>query len=395
MLNIYLLYVSSLETGDVDVSQKVYTSFSKAVDNIDTMIHDYVTERNSENNYQIISKRDFNERKINKDPSISLGSYCFCKKKSSAWIYKKTVVEGKLWNSSKLEKVGKIGILSEINIPIDSKLLRLIKFYQFNQSNVSDDLVGIHQESEESEDLEDLEKSDSDNYTTILPNPSNYEHGKHVSFIHELKDKLKNRRSSLKGFMEPTKKEKINTQHLMFVNELNSVRQTLNQVTPPISPRFGLGRVIETPLESPVKTPIETKPMFQFIKTESTEDFSLDSSELTDSTDSYESSDLSDSIIVDESKWNEYQNKKNQTNHIESVIDDIMRMIDNSKILDKNIGLECNDFDLDSMDSMENIDSSEEWDVVEYYEGVTNSDPVKRKYIKPITNFSFDDFNEL
>ena len=131
MLNIYLIYTSSIETGDVDISKRIYTSFNKASEDIDLVIDEYITNRKSENNYQVINKEDFNIKKLNKDSTVKSGGYFFCKKKSNATIYKKIVTEG-WWNGTKIEKIGKIGILSEINIPVDDKLLRFINVMMKN-----------------------------------------------------------------------------------------------------------------------------------------------------------------------------------------------------------------------------------------------------------------------
>ena len=62
MLNIYLIYVSSLETGDVNISKKIYTSFGKSLDDIDTTVQKYIKERKLEKLSIILSKDDFSEK---------------------------------------------------------------------------------------------------------------------------------------------------------------------------------------------------------------------------------------------------------------------------------------------------------------------------------------------
>ena len=273
MLNVYLIYVSSLETGDVDISKCVYTSYGKAIEEIDNMIQQYVTDRKAEKAYRIVSKDEFDRKKLNKDSTISVGSYIFRKKKSSAWIYKKVTVEGRIWNGSKLEKVGKIGVLPEINIPVDKKLLKLIHIIQDQNRETesiesqhtceetsyntyrermrelnNDEIKSEETEDAEEEDLEVLDENESDDeYNCIKPIPSNYQHGQHVSFIKELKERLEKRRNSIMAIDILETKVKIgepNEDHQHFINNLSSIRANLYHVTPPPSPDFGLGRVI-------------------------------------------------------------------------------------------------------------------------------------------------------
>ena len=480
MLNIYLIYVSSIETGDVNVSKRVYTSFGKAKDDIDGMIKQYVTDRKSENNYRIVNKSEFDVKKLNKDSSMSIGGYFFCKKNSSSWIYKKVVVEGRIWCGSKLEKVGKISILSEINIPVDKKLLRLIKNIQDEKedvigsgeslelikssestkselteltelsepiikTNVMNDLfkelvqniskkdsIDTYDYDEEDTESEEIE-SDTDNYTISRSNPSNYEHGKHVSFIHELKMKLEKRRCSIMNFEVPISNIEIgkpNDEHLVFINTLSNIKNKLTRITPPSSPNFNLGRVIENiPVKmfenieyelnfeddsvtwesSDEESEIVIKESYEYIlmSESSDEDFLLDipevtglpevpkyfpDSELTESTEfseSYESSEISDSsgisdsseLIPEPPQVPDSPEDSYVDDHIEQIVDDIMKVVNFNTIKSSSNMTEVKSAD-NSMKYDKNIDDiTEEWDIMEYYEGITNSDPVPRKYI--------------
>lgn len=214
MLNIHLIYVSSLETGDVEISRKIHTSFIGAVEDIDNVIQKYITDKKLENNFKILSKEEFDNKKLIKDTSLLAGGYCFRKKKSSVNIYKKIVIEGKLWNGYKIEKIGKMGIISDISIPVDNKLLQFVQ--SDNLKEVKDELV----------------------INLDQPKPSNYEHGKHVSFIQELKDRLDKRRNSIMNIEVPEKSEIVENK---FAKSLTESKNNLKHVTPPPSPNFGLG----------------------------------------------------------------------------------------------------------------------------------------------------------
>jgi len=355
MLNIYLIYVSSLETGDVDVSKRVYTNHGKAVEDIDIMIDQYVTDRKSDNNYKVFNKEDFDVKKINKDSTLGIGSYIFCRKKSTVWIYKKVVGDGRIWSGTKLEKVGKIGILSEVNIPVDKKLLRLIKFVQedIDTHNEVNKPNNMSNENEISEDSDEDCEEDLDNYVTFQAEPSNYEHGQHVSFIQELKMKLEKRRNSIMNFKIPETVIDIgkpNEEHARFIHELGNVKNRLNRITPPSSPNFGLGRVIDNPKDKMFELgPIDEE------SSELTWDSSDEESEIM-ITETYvipelpplpklpeeipvptvpeyteyrsDSEDLSDESIVSDSD----QEYEIPDDHIEKIVDDIMRMVNSNMI---------------------------------------------------------------
>ena len=176
MLNVYLVYVSSV-TGDVEVLKTVYTSFNKASEDLNTIIDQYIGNHKI-TSFRVFDKDIFDSKIIGKDTSIPVETYCFAKKTSEVLIYKKVVLEGRLWNGAKLDMRGKIGI-SEINIPVDQKLLRLIQT--------------LHGETPEVIEIPAAPPGPDDSYKVIKPGPSNYEHGQHVSFIQELKDRIERR----------------------------------------------------------------------------------------------------------------------------------------------------------------------------------------------------------
>lgn len=233
MLNIYLIYISSIETGDVTIYPKVYSNFGRATNDIDLVIKSYVENKQLTDNYVIIPKDNFDEKKIRKESNTGEGYYYFKKMKSSVSIYKKEIIEGRLWNGSKLVKVGKIGISTEINIPVDDKLIRLVNSNK-HENNITTD--------------SDL--SEDDNYQAIpVTNPSNYDHGNHASFIHEIKLALATRRNSILNIEENIKKNKIDNSHEKedqgnLLNILASMKEKLSHVTPPPSPDFGMGRIV-------------------------------------------------------------------------------------------------------------------------------------------------------
>ena len=244
MLNIYLIYISSRETSDVNVIDKIYTSFRKATNDIDNVIQKYIKERYVENSSVIISKKDFSLKKLNINKELLVGGYCFKKKKNSATIYKKVLFPGRVWNSTQIELVGKIGILSEINIPIDNKLMRIIKLAAENIGDISNisNISDISDNIDNIDNIDDSDNSDIDNididsnpYKIKTTTVSNYEHGQHVSFIQELKNKINNRQSFIINDPEPfvdTEKEKI-------IRNLKNTKALLNHIPLPYLQQFG------------------------------------------------------------------------------------------------------------------------------------------------------------
>jgi len=201
-----------------------------AVEDIDNVIQKYITDRKV-TSHQILSKEEFDSKKLIKDPTLLGGGYCFRKKKSSVNIYKKTVIEGKIWNGYKIDKVGKIGVLSEISIPIDDKLLPLITHEKLNKIEI------IKNEKNYEEKVEIR----TEPIILSQPAPGNYQHGQHVSFIQELKDKLERRRNSIMNIESPKKTKLVEN---TFTDSLFLGKNKLKHITPPPSPDFGLGRVL-------------------------------------------------------------------------------------------------------------------------------------------------------
>ena len=164
---------------------------------------------------------------------------------------------------------------SKFSIPVDKKLLKLIEAVQDIDSsndnmkqggiplpppapafinNIPKGDMNIIKKDEKPEEKED---SDDESYETIVPGPSNYEHGKHVSFIQELKDKLDHRRRSMLALNVgnndihnnnvdiqklENKQYQQNQTHLEFLSNLVTTKSRLNHITPPPSPK--LGRIV-------------------------------------------------------------------------------------------------------------------------------------------------------
>ena len=252
MLSLYLHYVSSMETGDVEVYKKVYTSFNKAIEDLDETILSYVSDRKAEKNYRIVGKDEFDLRKLKYDNTLPVGSYCFKKKKSSAWIYKKTVLEGRIWNGAKMDKIGKIGVLQEINVPVDTKLINLIRTIQMEAQL---EIVGTCTDTDIIKESPVIREQTHDKYVTGVSKPTHYEHGHHVSFIQELKDKLsqkaleKSQEKLESGKITEIPKQEHENEHLCFLNALNEQRTKLVRITPPPSPDNRLGRVLPDPVK--------------------------------------------------------------------------------------------------------------------------------------------------
>lgn len=241
MLNIYMIYISTLETGDVDILPTVYTSFSQASNSIDGIINNYMTNIKV-NSYKILHKGVFDIKLLNKDEMLP-GTYYFKKKTSGCWIYKKVLVEGRFWNGSKLVKVGKIGISSEINIPFDTKMVRLLETvspFRRSPEAILPENIKINGTKDQQVIVD---PNSIDEYKLVsAKQPSNYEHGQHVSFIQELKNRLANRRQSIIGDIE-IPKNPIDTED--FGAALANIKGQLTRITPPPSPDYGLGRVID------------------------------------------------------------------------------------------------------------------------------------------------------
>jgi len=414
MLNVYLIYITSLETGDVDTSKRVYTSFGKAISDMDNVVQQYISDLKIEHTHRIILKDQFDLKKLNKDTTIPLGGYVFKKKKSNVCIYKKVVVEGKVWNGSKLEKVGKIGILPEVNIPVDNKLLNYLKTIitntdqeQIKEQNKEepkndDQIMGQNNDQKnENHDYEIPEapvppvppvmthvgdnnnNNNNEEYRESVAVPSNYEHGKHVSFIHELKTKLKTRSNKPKVDLtiqnNIQKENDYNAEHLKFISDLNKTKQKLQHITPPQSPDFGYGKVVNY-LTVSESAPPPLPPFPDFFDFSNFSDGSYFSElpklpSLHDFSDSeFQFPEVPDFPEVPEFPINEYNNEYNNeysselsassewdsstdeipsglispptvkkyNNHIDKIVDDIMDKINNENINNENINESIN-----------------------------------------------------
>jgi hypothetical protein len=294
MLNVYVNYVLSLETGDVTIFPKVYTSFRNASEDLNNTIGEYMKEKKVDT-FTIVSKDDFNPKVIKND-GTNPGHYYFKKKTSNAWIYKKVLVEGRLWNGNKLEKIGKIGVLPEINIPIDSTMVRLVNAVGKNHSENTTSEKTILNDTKNTNIFSDLnstnEKITSEELNSETPKtfgsneyyetektgkPSNYEHGNHVSFIQELKSKIQSK-SLLKKVDKPTTNIfPSSVIHSEFINSIFDAKKNLSHVTPPPSPDYGLGRVIDIPVLNNLNSDNSYKLKYILEESENNNDFDNDS----------------------------------------------------------------------------------------------------------------------
>lgn len=346
MLNLYVIYISSMESGDVVTYDQLYNSHGKAQNGIDKAIQQYAQDRKS--SFVIKLKDEFDTKELVKDDSISVGTYCFKRKQSSACIYQKVLVEGRLWNGSKLVKVGKIGILPEISIPAN-----ILKQHVPSVPSVS----SVSVISNKSDVTKELSEEDFV-LTTRTKDPTNYEHGQHVSFIQELKNSLTKRRESILGKIDKNDIE-MNAptpEHQQFISSLQLAKTILTHVTPPPSPE--LGRVIETKMESD----------FRFFGSESMADeFSWDESSeiLMDSDEEKELDDLIIDLLDSLDRMAQPDNNELNTS-------DFSSSLSNSEETNEEYGTdgyEAEEYETD------------EWEIMEYYENHINSEPIRRKYL--------------
>ena len=416
MLNIYLINVSSLETGDVDIYEKVFTSFGSATKEIDTVIQKYISDKKIEKISKIYTKDDFSLKDINKDSTFPVGGYCFKKKKSSVLIYKKMVVEGKLWNGSKVDKVGKI-VINEINIPVTKKLIKLVKSISDIESESSElppapviitpeAIKEVTKEELKVEVSEELSEEDDEEYNFVQPSAvTNFEHGRHVSFIGELKSKLHKRRKSLMEspvFEIKTKEVEPNQEKLAFIESLTSTKNRLKHITPPPSPV--LGKVLDNMV-------VYTNPLYQ-PRDISTDSFSWDSSTELDDDSTSESVIIIPKIILPEDNNQSVEYFKTE----EVISDEYSYLSDDfstDEIMPEDMYGRDYDEDLEALinDILEEINSgrrnvytpsksnpepeqpeSTDYDhdyyYLEYYDGYINTSPVRRKYVPEYSNLS-------
>jgi hypothetical protein len=158
---LYLIAITSLETGDVELQANVYSSFAEASNNIEQIYQEYMEDAK----YLPLTKHyeDVDPNNPNKISDLFLNDktfldgYTVVKGPNSVLIYKKETEKGYLYNGSTVRKITRIGIVS------------------FNPKTPSSMLV-------------------EDKITnTKYIKPSNLEHGRHVSFIEELKLKQRQR----------------------------------------------------------------------------------------------------------------------------------------------------------------------------------------------------------
>lgn len=277
MLNIYCIYFSSVKTGDVELYDEYFASFKDACKNINDAIEYYVKENGKEKSYIVMSKDEFDEKKINKDSDIKVGFLIFKKKNSNAVIYSKSVVEGRLWNGSKVKMIGKIGV----------KEITINKFYcndriknsnsnnnenensedkdsengndNNNNDSENDNDRDVNDRNDDSDDYNDNDKNGMDVFKSFrtlkleTKKPTYYEHGKHVSFIGELKNVLGQRSTDdivcKVNLLENSRKNFVDIDQRDLIDDLQNTKEKLNKITPPPSPEYGLGRVVESNID--------------------------------------------------------------------------------------------------------------------------------------------------
>lgn len=157
MQNLYIIYVTTIETGDSKLI-KAYSSFTDASKNLRSIIDWYISENCNNDKIKIISNDKSILDTIRNDKDF-INGYYFCIKKNSVIIYKKVTDLGWIRNNKTILKIGKIGI-DELCVQISDK----------NNSLLIDNTI-----------------------QPLIPISSSLEHGQHVSLIEELKSVINKR----------------------------------------------------------------------------------------------------------------------------------------------------------------------------------------------------------
>lgn len=221
MIRVYnVIYISS-EDGDVEHYRKVYKSFSQAADDLDNVIQDYIKEKCIDNRTRVMTE-DVTISELLRDKKFPVNHYHIKKNASNAIIYKKMVVPGMLVNGAKVERVGKIGI-SEIRIPVKEPVKR--------------PPTRIPRKGK-IEDNDMFEESDESFEVVTAVAATNYEHGQHVSFIHELKSVLDQRNAKVIKVDVERAKVEPHPDHVKFLTSLSDTKRGLKHVTPPTPRKF-------------------------------------------------------------------------------------------------------------------------------------------------------------
>jgi hypothetical protein len=225
-MNVYVIYAVSMETGvsslspfeleDVKFHDKIYKSFNRASESIKAFAEEYAENKGLE--LTLITKKDLEGLKLTKKKTDTL----FVRiKTSEAILYRNIVNSGYVYNSYPFTKVGKIGI-KEFQVPIIPKRLNHFTKFRSQAAKSVKDEEDVESESEESFDFE-----------PVATPVTNYEHGQHVSFVHELKTVLK-KRNQVENRVEVAESKVDNSVMESFIASLKEGKKNLNHVSPPV-----------------------------------------------------------------------------------------------------------------------------------------------------------------
>lgn len=192
MTNRYILYLTNLNECDTVFSPS-YCSLNTAKENMDAFLAKHAEKRGKRIEY--ISKEQFEVLKVSK----KLDDFLYIKKKGNeATLYHRQTYVGRIYNTFSLEKYGKLAI-TEIALSNDSnESVESIKLPQEQKKNIKD--VAISQ------------------------------HGRHVSFIAELKTVIANKKNKV---MKPVVVNKQKVEPVDFVLNLLQGKVNLRHITPP------------------------------------------------------------------------------------------------------------------------------------------------------------------
>jgi len=212
MKNSYTIYVLMMNTFEVELTSP-FDDYSQAISNMENVIEWYTENYCNGSPVKNISKKDFDEIKIKTDTNFPNG-HIFRINKSNIKIYRKTTHAGMFMNTVSIDLVAKIGISTNViptdsNISLRSNLMESIRKTKTKTKNKT--------------------KSNTKYKSCIKPikivkNDSSLVHGRHVSFIEELKNVLKNKSPNVQPKIQ--KKPVISKMHI-FINDLITQKKEL------------------------------------------------------------------------------------------------------------------------------------------------------------------------
>lgn len=190
MKNIYIIYISSLETGDTMLIRS-YPSFNIASKDINDVLDWYIKTNCIGYATRNINNKDFNEEHLKYDTTFKNG-YIFRIKKNSIYIYLKKTDVGWITTGISFKRVGKIGI-EELDVSMSDK--------------ESSSEIPIKQTSN---------------------NTSNLEHGQHVSLMEELKNVICKNRNNVNIDVE--RPPIMNILKDKFISDLRDMKTKLKHI---------------------------------------------------------------------------------------------------------------------------------------------------------------------